>query len=197
VQGGAGNDVIDGDQGGDVAILGADDDHFVWNPGDGSDVVEGQEGADAISLFGSNIGEKIDLSANGSRLRLARDIGTVVMDAAGIETVGYMAFGGADTVTVGDLTATGITDVDADLAGTIGGSTGDGLGDHVIVKGTDGDDAIDVVGSAGGVAIAGLAARVDVSHAEPADTLTIDTLAGVDTVDDSGLAPGTVQLAVL
>jgi len=35
-----------------------------------------------------------------------------------------------------------------------------------------------------------------VTHAEPTDNLAIETLAGTDSVDDSGLAPGTIQLAV-
>ena len=58
-----------------MASLGAGNDTFVWNPGDGSDIVEGQAGADTLQFNGSNIGENIDISANGSRIRLTRDIG--------------------------------------------------------------------------------------------------------------------------
>ena len=68
--GGDGNDTIDGNQGSDVAFLGAGNDTFVWDPGDGSDIVEGQDGTDTMVFNGSNADENIDLSANGSRLRL-------------------------------------------------------------------------------------------------------------------------------
>src|SRR5262249_41563740 len=78
--GGDGNDLIIGGRGNDTAQLGAGDDTFVWNPGDASDVVEGQDGTDTLVFNGANINEKIDISANGSRVRLTRDIGTVTMD---------------------------------------------------------------------------------------------------------------------
>jgi Ca2+-binding RTX toxin-like protein len=85
--GGDGNDLVIGGRGNDVAFLGAGDDTFVWNPGDGSDVVEGQGGHDTLQFNGSNASENIDLSANGSRLRLFRDVGAVTMDVNGVEQV--------------------------------------------------------------------------------------------------------------
>ena len=48
---------------------------------------------------GSNVAEKIDLSANGSRLRFSRDVGNITMDTDGVEQVDLNALGGADTVT--------------------------------------------------------------------------------------------------
>src|SRR5204863_332834 len=80
--GGDGNDIINGGRGNDVAFMGAGDDTFVWNPGDGSDTVEGQDGVDTLQFNGSNIGEKIDLSANGARLRFTRDVAAITMDVA-------------------------------------------------------------------------------------------------------------------
>ena len=65
--GGKGNDLVDGNRGSDQASLGAGDDRFQWDPGDGSDVVEGQGGSDRLDFNGSNIGEQIELSANGPR----------------------------------------------------------------------------------------------------------------------------------
>ena len=41
----------DGD---DVALLGAGNDTFQWDPGDGNDVVEGQAGTDRLLFNGSN-----------------------------------------------------------------------------------------------------------------------------------------------
>jgi hypothetical protein len=44
--------------------------------------------------------------------------------------------------------------------------------------------------------VSGLAALVAISGAEAIDALALDTLAGNDAVDQSGLAPGTIQLSV-
>ena len=83
--GGDGNDSIDGNGGNDVALMGAGDDTFVWDPGDGSDMVEGQAGTDTMLFNGANVAEQVDLSANGNRLTFFRDPGTITMDTAGVE----------------------------------------------------------------------------------------------------------------
>ena len=190
--GGAGNDSVDGSQGSDVALLGDGNDTFVWDPGDGSDTVEGQDGTDAMVFNGSNANENIDLSANGSRLRLFRDVANIVMDTNGVEHVAVNAIGGADTVVTNDLTGTGVTAVDVGLGSN---GAGDGAADHVVVNGTSGPDAIKVAGSNGSATVTGLAATVSVADAEPAnDTLTVNSLAGADTVDASGLAATSVKL---
>jgi hypothetical protein len=195
--GGDGNDSIDGNRGNDVAFMGAGDDTFVWDPGDGSDVVEGQDGADTMLFNGAGGPEQVDLSANGNRLRFFRTQGTITMDTRGVERVDFNALGGADTVTVNDLTGTDVTSVNVDLAGTIGGGAGDGSADRVIVNATNGRDAITVTGDAGGVKASGLAATVGVVHSEGAsDRLEINTLAGTDGVDPAGLAAGAIQLFV-
>src|SRR5205823_1990619 len=81
--GGDGNDFIDGNQGDDVALLGAGDDVFQWDPGDGSDTVEGQDAFDTMLFNGANISERIDVSANGQRVRFFRDVANVTMDLNG------------------------------------------------------------------------------------------------------------------
>ncbi len=193
--GSAGNDLILGGRGNDVAFMGAGDDTFVWNPGDGSDVVEGQGGNDTLQFNGSNANENIDLSANGSRLRMFRDVGNVTMDVNGVEQVNVAALGGADTVTVNDLTGTDVTGVNIDLAGTPGSATGDGQADSVIVNGTTANDAIIVAGDASGVAVLGLSAQVTITGAEAAnDRLTINALGGDDVVDATGLLAGVIGL---
>ena len=93
-------------------MLGAGNDTFIWNPGDGSDIVEGQAGTDTLVFNGANIAENIDISANGSRARLSRDVGNVAMDLNGVEHIQLNALGGADTITVNDLTGTDVTQVD-------------------------------------------------------------------------------------
>src|SRR3982751_1958302 len=91
IDAGGGNDTVTGGTGNDTALLGAGDDSFVWNPGDGSDIVEGQAGTDTLVFNGANIAEKIDISANGPRVRFTRDIGTVTMDLNGVERINFTA----------------------------------------------------------------------------------------------------------
>jgi hypothetical protein len=182
--GGDGNDSIDGNGGDDAAFLGAGDDTFVWDPGDGSDTIEGQDGVDTMLFNGAAGSEQVDLSANGNRLRFFRTQGNVTMDTAGVERVDFNALGGADLVTVNDLSGTEVNDVNVDLAGTLGGATGDGQADRVVVNATNGNDAINVNGGAAKEKVSGLAATVVILHAEAAnDRLEINTLAGRDTVD--------------
>ena len=192
-----GNDSIDGNRGNDVAFTGAGDDTFVWDPGDGNDVIEGQEGADTMLFNGAGGAEQVDLSANGNRLRFFRTQGSVTMDTRSVERVDFNALGGADLVTVNDLTGTDVRSVNVDLAGTLGGAAGDSAADRVVVNATNGNDAIVVTGNAGGVRASGLAATVGILHSEAAnDRLEINTLAGTDTVDSGGLAAGVIQLFV-
>ena len=147
--GGDGNDAIDGNGGADTGLLGAGDDSFVWDPGDGSDVVEGQDGTDD-ALQRRSGAEQVDLSANGNRLRFFRTQG----DHDGHRrrrTVDFNALGGADSITVNDLSGTDVNDVRLDLAATLGGADG-GQADRVTVNGTNGKDAITVSGNAAAVA---------------------------------------------
>ena len=195
--GGDGDDSIDGNRGNDVAFMGAGDDTFVWDPGDGSDIVEGQDDADTMLFNGAGGAEQVDLSANGNRLRFLRNPGNVTMDTRSVERVDFVALGGADVVTVNDLTGTDVTSVNVDLAGTLGGAAGDGQPDRVVVNGTNGNDALVANGDAGGVKVSGLAATVGILHSEAAnDRLEINTLTGTDAVDSGGLAAGAIQLFV-
>jgi Ca2+-binding RTX toxin-like protein len=193
--GSAGNDLIIGGRGSDVAFMGAGDDTFVWNPGDGSDVVEGQGGHDTLQFNGANVGENIDLSANGNRLRLFRDVGNVTMDVHGVEQVNVVALGGADNITVNDLSGTGVTDVNIDLSSSPGSDFGDGQADTVIVNGTANNDVITVTGNAGNADVQGLAASVHITGAEPAnDRLIVNALGGDDIVTASGLTATAIAL---
>ena len=197
VVGGAGNDVVTGGRGNDVALLGDGNDQFIWNPGDGSDTVEGQGGNDTLVFNGANVDEKFDISANGSRVRLTRDVGNVVMDLNSVETIQLAALDGADTITVNDLTGTGVTQVAIDLAAAAGKTGGDGQADPVIVNGTAADDVIKISASGGSVIVNGLAARVTIANAEGAnDSLTVNGLGGNDTIDASGLKAGVIELTI-
>ena len=142
--GGTGNDFVDGNRGNDTAVLGTEDDTFQWDPGDGSDTVEGQAGTDTMRFNGSNGIENFDVSANGGRVRLFRDLGSVTMDLDDLENVDVAALGSNDTITVNDLSGTDVTHLTADLTGI--GGTNDGAADNVIVNATNGSDVVVVAG---------------------------------------------------
>jgi RTX calcium-binding nonapeptide repeat (4 copies) len=186
-KGGPGDDTIDGGKGNDTAHLGAGNDTFVWDPGEGSDVIEGGPGRDTMLFNGADVNENVTMSANGGRLTFLRDIGNVTMDTDGVETVDFNALRGADNVTVNDLTGTDVTKVNLDLAGTLGGSVGDGSADNVVVKGTEGDDSINIDGNGSGADVTGLATAVSVEHADRGDVLSVNTLAGNDNVTANGV----------
>src|SRR5262249_48778148 len=114
--GGDGNDTVVGGRGDDLALLGNGNDTFVWNPGDGNDTIEGQAGIDTLLFNGANINEKIDISANGGRVRFTRDVANITQDLNGVETITFNALGGIDSVQVHDLTGTGVTQVNVNLA---------------------------------------------------------------------------------
>jgi Ca2+-binding RTX toxin-like protein len=195
--GGYGNDSIDGNGGNDLALMGPGNDTFVWDPGDGSDTVEGQDGSDTMVFNGANAAEHVNLTANGNRLKFFRVEGNITMDTAGVERVDFNALGGADIVTVNDLTGTDVSRVNVDLAGTLGGAIGDGQADRVVVNATNGNDTIDVSGDAQVVKVSGLATTTEILHSEAAnDRLDINTLTGADTVGSRGLAAGAIRLFV-
>jgi RTX calcium-binding nonapeptide repeat (4 copies) len=196
-KGGAGHDTVDGGKGNDTAYLGAGNDSFVWDPGEGSDVIEGQDGRDTMLFNGAGAPavENITLTANGGRLNFLRDVGNVKMDTDGVEAVAFNALGGMDNVTVNDLTGTDVTKVNLDLAGTLGDGDGDGAVDNVVVNGTDGDDSINIDGNGSGADVSGLAAAVSVQHADQGDSLSVNTLAGTDSVNANGVF-GALQVLV-
>jgi Ca2+-binding RTX toxin-like protein len=193
LRGGDGDDIVDGQQGNDLGQLGADDDVFVWDPGDGSDTVEGDAGADALRFNGSAGDEAFDLSANGPRVRLFRATGSVTMDTNGVEAIDLNALGGADSIVVGDLSGTDVSDVTTDLALAAGAD--DSAADTVTVRGTNGDDVVVVGGSDPVLQVAGLQATVTVLGATfGSDQLVVTALAGDDIVDASSVAAGTASI---
>jgi Ca2+-binding RTX toxin-like protein len=195
--GGTGDDRIDGNKGNDRAAMGAGDDTFVWDPGDGSDSIEGENGYDTMLFNGAAAAEHVDLSANGNRLRFFRDVASITMDTAGVEEVDFNALGGADVVTVHDLSGTDVRSVKVDEANPAGSGIGDNAADQVVVEGTAGSDRIAVAGSDGDARVVGLSETVSVFGAEPAkDTLAIDALDGNDAVVAVGLAANAVGLVI-
>ena len=157
-------------------------------------MIEGQDGTDTMVFNGAAIAENVTLTANGGRLNFFRLQGNVTMDTNDVEIVDDNPVGGADSVTVNDLTGTDVVQTNLDLAAP-GGNAPDGLDENVIVKGTDGDDRIAVNGNGSGADVSGLATAVSVRHADRTDSLSVNTLAGTDNVAVNGVA-GLIQLLV-
>ena len=159
-------------------------------------MVEGGTGTDTLVFNGSNVSENIDISANGARVRFFRDVGNVTMDLNGVENIDFAALGGADNIVVGDLSGTGAKQVNIDLAGAPGGSTGDGQADTVTVNGTNGGNHITLSLQNGKVVVSGLRAQVTIANAEQTDALTINGAGGNDTIDASALLATSAQLTI-
>src|SRR5581483_8600522 len=115
LNGGNGADTLESGREADVMLGGAGNDTFRWDPGDGSDVVEGQGGHDLLDFHGSNAAEKMAFTANGTRVLFTRDVAAITLDLNAIETADVATLGSADTVTVGDLSGTGMKTVNVDL----------------------------------------------------------------------------------
>src|SRR5262249_1710723 len=144
---------FDGGAGNDAIFMGAGDDTFQWNPGNGSDQVDGQGGKDTMVFNGSDAPEKFDIADAGNglavhRVLFTRDMGNVTMNLDGIEEIDLNVFGGPDTVTVNDQSATDLRVVNLDLSSAAG--TGDGQTDSVVINGSELDDQIQVASSLNG-----------------------------------------------
>ena len=102
-----------------------------------------------------------------------------------MEAIKYAGLGGADTIEVGDLSGTDVTEVNLNLGGA------DGQADTVIVYATNADDVVLVIGDNGGVSVLGLAAQVNITGFEAAnDRLIIRTLAGDDVIEEEDVLLG-------
>ena len=189
IVGSQGDDLVNGGRGNDTALLGAGNDTFVWNPGDGSDIVEGQGGSDTLLFNGANINERIDISANGGRVRFTRDVAAITMDLNDVENIQFNALGGADTITVNDLTGTDVSQVNLDLGGN------DGAADTVILNATNGDDVIHVSSNNGVVTVTGLSETVTIKNFDANDRIVINGLGGDDVIEATGLGNGILLTA--
>src|SRR5262249_33853200 len=190
-----GDDFVDGNQGDDVASLGAGNDTFQWDPGDGSDVVEGGDGTDTLLFNGNNADENFEVSANGERVLFTRSVGTIVMDLNDVETIQVKTQGGVDNVVVNDLTGTDTKLVAIDLAAA-GTSVADGDFDSVTVNGTNGKDSVTLALVGGAVSVTGLAAQVTIDHADATDSLVVNGLGGNDNINAAALPAGFIRLTV-
>ena len=117
------------------------------------------------------------------------------MDFDAVERLELTALGGADAITVGDLTATDLKAADIDLSASAGG--GDTQPDAVIVSGTSRPDRVRVTRAGARVLTTGLPAQTRIAGSEPAnDLLLINTLAGNDDVNIAADVTDLIQTTV-
>ena len=187
--GGGGQDRIAGGAGDDVVFLGAFSDIFFWNPGGGNDTVEGQSGNDTLDFSGSGASETIDISANGQRLRIFRDVAAVTLDINEVEQLSFRAEDGADNFVINSLVGTAIARIDIDL----GGEAGAGQVDSVTRAATEGDDHVTLSEKNGIISVSGLVGSVFLHDANKQDRLSVNGGAGADVIDASALPAKLVQ----
>ncbi|GAA4457542.1 hypothetical protein GCM10023170_054000 [Phytohabitans houttuyneae] len=205
---GAGDDRVTGGGAGagrQAVSLDDGDDRFTTSlnafAGDRRDDVDGGAGRDVLSMEGSLSSESVGMSAVKGRLLVAHDFRNQVV-AGGVEDVAYIGFGSVDSsgsgdaVAVNDLSGTGVVRVTANFSADQSNGAPNGSADTLTVRGTPGVDRITVSGAKADVLVAGLQPIVAAVFLRPEDFLLIDTLAGDDVVDSSGLQPGLVQLLV-
>lgn len=171
-------DLVDGGAGQDAILLGAGNDTALET--DGS--VDGQSGADTVRVRGTDESEEFTLQALGTHARISRDTGGLA-DLVRVETAEVLAGGGSDLVDLGDLSATELTRIDADLG------LFDGAPDTLFAAGTDANDglAASLLGDA--IRVSGLKADVRVEHAD-ADRVIVQARGGDDKLTAIGDVPG-------
>jgi hypothetical protein len=211
VAAGAGGDVVfggDGSIGPERISLGGGNDKFVSTLDVFSspftarnDVVDGGTGNDTLELRGTFESESLSLSADAGHL-IARHEVRDRTDSVLMENVTWFGFGGndesgfGDFITVNDLSGTGVVNFTPDFSSPFDATAPNNSADQLTVVATPGDDHITVSSSGATVIVAGLTPAISAVLLDANDVLRIDTLAGHDTVDKSGLPPGLVQLQV-
>ena len=105
LSGGGGDDRIVGDRGSDTMNGGSGDDTLVWNNGDGSDVVNGDDGSDDVEVNGAPGAGDIDtVQPNGARIKFDRtNLVPFTLDIGTSETMHDNGLAGDDSITVGDV----------------------------------------------------------------------------------------------
>ncbi|MGD1871982.1 MAG: calcium-binding protein [Mastigocoleus sp.] len=122
---GAGNDLVVGQRGDDTAFLGKGDDRFIWNNGDGSDFINGGKGFDVTEVNGADgAGDEFDLrQVDGQAIFNRLNLGQFTLTNKKIEQSEINGQGGDDSLTVGDLSGSGV--------------------EKVVFSGGDGNDTLD------------------------------------------------------
>lgn len=148
--GGADNDTLAGNAGDDTLSGGAGDDRFRFDASDsGTNVVTGGDGADdeINLLLDDAAGTAVTVAASGTDVTIQTTTGATVQTITGdvaVERLGISGSSGNDTLTVGDLAATGIgnRNLRADLEDGDDSFDGRDATTGIRVRGLGGDDTL-------------------------------------------------------
>jgi Ca2+-binding RTX toxin-like protein len=186
IYGEAGNDTISGRLGADQLKGGDDFDIFTWNDGDGADIVDGGgDGADIANINGAALVDTFTVTAAGNQTHLNVTVvnsvnNSGIIDYHGVENFNLNPGGGADDVTLNDLTPTEVVQVNVTVDAALSADA-----DLVTVNGRDAADVLMVSTSpppANRVDILGLEYSVQLRNVEPNDTLTVNGNDGDDSI---------------
>ena len=185
LSGGDGDDRVTGARGGDTMSGGNGNDTLVWNNGDGSDTMNGDGGADEIEVNGAvSQGDVFTINPNGARTDFDRtNLVPFSLDVSA-ERMTINGLGGDDTITG----AAGLAAVPVAL--TLNGGTGADTitgGDNAdLITGGDGDDTL--AGAAGDDRVVGDRGADSMSGGDGDDTTVWNNGDGSDTMNgDAGL----------
>ena len=194
INAGGGDDTVEGGGGADIISLQGGNDLAIWNPGGGSDLIEGGGGTDRMEFNGSNVSENVAFEANGGRLRITRNVANINIDANSIEQLYMRTLGGADNVSAGDLSGTGVKSLVIDLQASGGG--GDGQIDSVTIHGSAKSDTLKVFNVGANFTIAGLPWHTEIRGRETMDNVSLVTGDGNDRINLAAIAVGAGSIAV-
>jgi len=156
-----GSVTVHGSNGNDLILGSPKPDWITWNPGGDSDLIDGREGYDTFNFTAANVAETMAMNASGAAFQIHRDIASVVVEATHVESVTLTLLGGADNLTVGDLTGvTGLelvtiaagndpdlVDASAQAAPGVTLVIGGGAGDDTLLGGAGADTLLGGVGA--------------------------------------------------
>ena len=199
--GGEGNDALSGGAGDDALSGEAGNERFLWSADDGDDLIDGGLGRDELLIVASEEADQITLAGllDGASLSIA-DPGSQVT-FRGVEQLGLDTQAGADQVIVGDLAASGLSDVAVELgagddvfdasAATTNLDAHAGAGDdqylggngNVRFDGGEGEDHADYSAAAGAVK-----AKLGSGRVTSILTGIVDRLSGVEEFTGSSFA---------
>ncbi len=168
-------DGVPDDPGADYNFGGDGVDSFVWEPGDGTDHNSGgDDGGDVLFFNGNAAANVIDLRSGSDPTQLDAIFNGAIIQNNGIENVFVIPMGGDDTINVDDLFLTEAASINIAAGGGNETITVDGRTVH--------DNLSVTTPAAGTVGIEGLTYDIDVINAATADSLTISTFEGDDSV---------------
>jgi Ca2+-binding RTX toxin-like protein len=197
IDGGAENDKIFGMRGDDSLTGGTGDDEIYggtgndvthWTVGDGNDRVDGQGGSDTVSIIGTDNGsEHLTITAKDSGFTTT--IGAETLTVDGVEIANIEARQGADQLTFNDLASSVLRQINLKLGS-------DTVQDSVVVNGSTRDDVFTIAPTGNIIRVQERGgATVDISDANETsgnDSITLNTLEGVDSVNVLGTKAGTI-----